>query len=180
MSRPARSQSWLCPFKLWYLNSNFALTLGYLNPSLNNPAQEIKFLLAETGIQPIFASEFGNLGFVICNLVQGIRNPANDWNSESKFHWQKKSGSSTWNPESTIQECLGFPYIGRKESHFWFHLGQAFPKNTIIIFSVVYLEGRSYQTDALRINWSTIWVIQGSYRFLDTKLETYSRLKVIK
>ena len=77
-------------FKLWYLNSNFALTLGYLNPSLNNPAQEIKFLLAETGIQPIFASEFGNLGFVICNLVQGIRNPANDWNSESKFHWQKK------------------------------------------------------------------------------------------
>ena len=26
-------------FKLSYLNSNFALTLGYLNPALNNPAQ---------------------------------------------------------------------------------------------------------------------------------------------
>ena len=23
-----------------YMNSNFALTLGYLNPALNNPAQE--------------------------------------------------------------------------------------------------------------------------------------------
>ena len=26
-------------YKLSYLNSNFALTLGYLNPALNNPAQ---------------------------------------------------------------------------------------------------------------------------------------------
>ena len=30
-------------FKLSYLNSNFALTLGYLNPSLNNPAQDSGF-----------------------------------------------------------------------------------------------------------------------------------------
>ena len=28
-------------FKLSYLNSNFALTLGYINPALNNPAQFI-------------------------------------------------------------------------------------------------------------------------------------------
>ena len=28
-------------FKLSNLNSNFALTLGYLNPALNNPAQKI-------------------------------------------------------------------------------------------------------------------------------------------
>jgi len=27
-------------FKLSYHNSNFALTLGYLNPALNKPAQE--------------------------------------------------------------------------------------------------------------------------------------------
>ena len=27
-------------YKLSYLNSNFALTLGYLNPALNNPAQD--------------------------------------------------------------------------------------------------------------------------------------------
>ena len=26
-------------YKLSYLNSNFALTLGYLNPALNKPAQ---------------------------------------------------------------------------------------------------------------------------------------------
>ena len=29
-------------FKLLYLNSNFAQTLGYLNPALNNPALELK------------------------------------------------------------------------------------------------------------------------------------------
>ena len=28
-------------FKLSYLNSNFALTLGYLNPALNDPAQSL-------------------------------------------------------------------------------------------------------------------------------------------
>ena len=27
-------------FKLSYVNSNFELTLGYLNPALNNPAQQ--------------------------------------------------------------------------------------------------------------------------------------------
>ena len=30
-------------FKLSYLNSNFALTLGYLNPALNDPAQSLNF-----------------------------------------------------------------------------------------------------------------------------------------
>ena len=29
-------------FKLSNLNSNFALTLGYLNPALNNPAQVVE------------------------------------------------------------------------------------------------------------------------------------------
>ena len=28
-------------FKLSYVNSNFALALGYLNPALNNPAQNV-------------------------------------------------------------------------------------------------------------------------------------------
>ena len=32
-------------FKLSNLNSNLALTLGYLNPALNNLAQENKFML---------------------------------------------------------------------------------------------------------------------------------------
>ena len=46
-----------------------------------------------------------------------IRNPTNDWNSESKFCWQILE-SSTLNSEihsaeSRIQDCLGFPYMGR-------------------------------------------------------------------
>ena len=48
-----------------------------------------KFLLVESGI----------LGFRIRNTAQGIRNPTNNWNPESKFHWQRLE-SSTWNPES--------------------------------------------------------------------------------
>ena len=36
----------------------------------------------------------------IQNTGQGIRNPTKDWNSESRFHWQRLE-SSTWNQEST-------------------------------------------------------------------------------
>ena len=46
-----------------------------------------KILLVESGI----------LGFRIRNTA---RNPTNDWNPESKFHWQRLK-SSTLNPEST-------------------------------------------------------------------------------
>ena len=65
-----------------------------------------KFLLVgEPGIQP----------------MQGIRNPTNDWNSESKFHWQKINnpefsvtpGSGIHCVEPRIQDCLGFLYMGR-------------------------------------------------------------------
>ena len=49
-----------------------------------------KFPLVESGI----------LGFGIRNTAQGIRNPTNDWNPDSKFHWERL-GSSSWNPEST-------------------------------------------------------------------------------
>ena len=35
-------------FKLSYLNSNLALTLGYLNPALNNSAQNITWPLGDT------------------------------------------------------------------------------------------------------------------------------------
>ena len=53
--------------------------------------EPVKSLLVEAGI----------LGFGIRNTSQAIRNPTNDWNPESKFHWQRL--------ESSIQECLGFP-----------------------------------------------------------------------
>ena len=39
-------------FKLSYLNSNFALTLGYLNPSLNNPAQDSGFRIPQEKTSP--------------------------------------------------------------------------------------------------------------------------------
>ena len=42
--------------------------------------------------------EAGILGFGIRNS-QGFRNPTNDWNPESKFHWQRLE-SSSWNPAS--------------------------------------------------------------------------------
>ena len=46
-------------------------------------------------IQEIFACGIQNLG----KFASGIRNPTNDWNPETKFHWQRLE-SSTWNPES--------------------------------------------------------------------------------
>ena len=39
--------------------------------------------------------------FGIRNTAQGIRNPTNDWNPESKFLSQILE-SSGWNPESTV------------------------------------------------------------------------------
>ena len=62
----------------------------------------------ESGI--ILHVESGILSFGIRNTLQRIRIPINYWNSESKFHWQRLE-SSTWNPESRIQDCLGFSYM---------------------------------------------------------------------
>ena len=48
----------------------------------------------------------------------GIRNPTENWNSESKFHWQRIRNPvpGIRNPdgvESRIQDCLRFLYVGR-------------------------------------------------------------------
>ena len=48
----------------------------------------------------ILLVELKILGFGIRTTAQGIRNPTNDWNPESKFRWQRLE-SSIWNPEST-------------------------------------------------------------------------------
>ena len=50
-------------FKLSNLNSNLALTLGYLNPALNNSAQfsgkmQISRALGRMNLMPIFQEEF--------------------------------------------------------------------------------------------------------------------------
>ena len=66
-------------------------------------------------------SRFWNPGnFCLWNpesRVFGIRNPTNDWNPESKV-LLKNTGiqyleSGIHSMESRIQECLGFPYMGR-------------------------------------------------------------------
>ena len=48
-----------------------------------------KFLLVEFGIRKKLAVKSGILGFGIRNRAQGIRNPTNEWNPESTFHWQR-------------------------------------------------------------------------------------------
>ena len=55
-----------------------------------------------TEIQALFV-ESGFLSFGIQNSTQGIRNPANDWNPESKFHWQgiRNPETTAWSPVST-------------------------------------------------------------------------------
>ena len=45
--------------------------------------------------------ESGVLGFGIRNPAWIIRDLANDWNPESKFHWQGIWTSIAWNPEAT-------------------------------------------------------------------------------
>ena len=42
------------PFKLSNLNSNLALTLGYLNPALNNSAQVYKWVQRLLGVTRLF------------------------------------------------------------------------------------------------------------------------------
>ena len=41
------------PFKLSYLNPNLALTLGYLNPALNNSAQTIFVLINDKAAETV-------------------------------------------------------------------------------------------------------------------------------
>ena len=57
---------------------------------IHYPPSERLALLSERLEQATFVLlvEPGILGFGIRKLAQGIRNPANDWNSESKFYRQ--------------------------------------------------------------------------------------------
>ena len=103
----------LCIFTFFYFpDSRLDLLNGFdfyfwWRDSENQILESVKFLLMEIDI----------LGFGIWNTAQGIRNPTNDWNPESKFYWQILK-SSTWNRESTAwnpesQDCLGFPHMER-------------------------------------------------------------------
>ena len=86
----------LCIFTFFYFpDSRLDLLNGFdfyfwWRDSENQIPESVKFLLIESDI----------LGFGMRNTAQGIRNPTNDWNPESKFYWQILK-SSTWNREST-------------------------------------------------------------------------------
>ena len=60
-----------------------------------NPNSTVEFVLVELEI----------LDLGIRNSAQEIGNPANDWNPESKFHWQGIGNSipGIWNPQRAIQ-----------------------------------------------------------------------------
>ena len=82
------------PFSAWYLNENSPSKdktfKVHITPCkviripesgkfcLWNPNSTVEFVLVELEI----------LDLGIRNSAQEIRNPANDWNPESKFHWQ--------------------------------------------------------------------------------------------
>ena len=73
--------------------------LGFENPESG------KILLVESGI----------LGFGTQNTAQGIRNPTEEWNPESKFHW-KRLEYGIHGMGFIMQDGLGFPYTGLKNN----------------------------------------------------------------
>ena len=65
-----------------------------------------KVLLVESGI----------LGFGIQKTAQGIRNLSNHWNPESTDYTNMELQNQEFRihgVDSRIQDCLGFPYLGR-------------------------------------------------------------------
>ena len=56
-----------------------------------------------------------------------FKNPTNDWNPESKFHWQRSviqymnKESTAWNPESRLP---GIPLHGVIDSPHWDSVGR--------------------------------------------------------
>ena len=95
-----------------------------------------KFLLVECGIHDIFAYRIQNPGFWNPEYNSRNRDPANDWNLESKFHWQR-----SWNLESTTWDS------GSKTIFDCFTWG----KNHYAIKS----DNRSFIT--VYCSWSTLW-----------------------
>ena len=83
----------------WYMQSNFHYTSSLSSTSATIYFSHLPHARA-SGIWENFACGIWNPGFGIRNTAQGIRNPTNDWNLESKFHWQRLK-SSTWSPKST-------------------------------------------------------------------------------
>ena len=77
-----------------------------------------KFLLVESEMRENFPVESGILGFGIWNMALGIRNPTNDWNPGSKFHWPRIRNPvpGVRNPRCWIQNprLAWIPFHGAK------------------------------------------------------------------
>ena len=77
-----------------------------------------KFLLVESEMRENFPVEAGILGFGIWNMALGIRNPTNDWNPGSKFHWPRIRNPvpGVRNPRCWIQNprLAWIPFHGAK------------------------------------------------------------------
>ena len=64
-----------------------------------------EFRISESGKCLLLKS--GILGYGIPNTAQGIGDPTNDWNSESKFYLKRIRNPTAWNPESK-NALIGF------------------------------------------------------------------------
>ena len=96
---------------LWQYARNFVLPMWR---NLNSGVPEI--VACRIRNPEMFSCKSGILAFCrVWNTAQGIRNPTNDWNQESKFHWQESGIQSLESRirslESTIQDVLGFSYL---------------------------------------------------------------------
>ena len=111
-----------------------------------------------SGIHHIFTVKSGILDFGIRNTAQGIWNPTNDWNPESKFHLKIQESrtrtleSTAWNPESkavlesltwreqtifctifALQSFRAFEQASSKLKHQITNSAQVYPSNIPVI-----------------------------------------------
>ena len=72
-------------FKFSYLSSNFALTLGYLNPASNNPAQSCNSLLY--GVPAVHLSKIKRLQNAAARLVSYMPKHSHITPLLFRLHW---------------------------------------------------------------------------------------------
>ena len=111
-------------FKLSYLSSNFALTLGYINPASNNPAQNCNSLLC--GVPAVHLSKLQRLQNAAARLVSYTPKHSHMTPLLFRLHWlpirltvrecspyNLRSQSIKW------QDCLSGPFYQDKENTHW-------------------------------------------------------------
>ena len=92
--------------RLVYISLAVSSSILMISPRLGN---------LDSGIRKILPCRIRNpwnfpwgiqfLGFGIWNTIQGIQNPTNDWNPESKFYWQRLE-FSIWNLDGILHTVI--------------------------------------------------------------------------